>query len=345
MTGLRNRRWLIADRPLGRELALSDFRMDETEAGAPGDGEVLIKTLYLSFDPSQKGFMENVASYAEATSLNELMPGTGVGQVVESKSAAYPPGTLVRGPLGWQEYALLGAAELEPVPDNVPLPSALGVLGMTGRTAYFGLLYVGCPRPGDTVVISSAAGAVGSVAGQIAKLAGCRVVGIVDSEAKREMLLGKLGFDAAIDYRSEKLRKRLRELCPAGIDVFYDNVGGSVLDDCLARLAMGARVVICGAISRYNADPRNPEQLPPGPQNYFNVVFTRSTIQGFLVQHFAQDYKTADRRLAQWLADGRVRQIEDILEGFENAPRALIRLFEGANIGKQLLRVAEPTAP
>ena len=213
---------------------------------------------------------------------------------------------------------------------------------MTGRTAYFGLLHVGRPRPGDCVVISSAAGAVGSVAGQIAKIAGCRVIGIVDSAAKCKMLTGQLGFDGAIDYRTEKLRSRLRELCPGGIDVFYDNVGGSILDDCLARLAMGARVVICGAISRYNADPRKPEQLPPGPQNYFNIVFTRSTMEGFLVHYFRDCYETADRRLAQWLTEGRLKQIEDILDGFENAPQALIRLFEGANLGKQLLRVAKP---
>ena len=213
---------------------------------------------------------------------------------------------------------------------------------MTGRTAYFGLLHIGQPRPGDTLVVSGAAGAVGSVVGQLGKIAGCRVIGIAGGRTKCETLVQQLGFDAAIDYKGEKLRTRLRELCPNGIDVFFDNVGGAVLNDALGRVAPGARVVICGGISRYGADPRKPEQLPPGPQNYFNVVFTRATITGFLVHHFAEHYAIADRRLGAWLADGRLRQLEDVVEGFENAPRALMRLFDGANLGKQLLRVGMP---
>jgi NADPH-dependent curcumin reductase CurA len=342
MTAVHNRRWLIADRPLGRALVASDFRSDEVPLAAPAEGEATVRTLYLGFDPAQKGFMENVATYADATSVGAVMTGTGVGQVIESRAPALLVGSLVCGPLGWQEYANVPAAQLEPVRRDIPLTAALGTVGMTGRTAYFGLLHVGKPRAGDTLVISGAAGAVGSIVGQIGRIAGCRVIGIAGGAAKCESLVRDLGFDAAIDYKSEKLRARLRELCPRGIDVFFDNVGGSILNDALGRLAPHARVVICGGITRYNADPRSPEQLPPGPQNYFNVVFTQATIQGFLVHHYAEHYATATQRLADWTVAGRIRQLEDVLEGFDNAPRALMRLFEGANSGKQLLRVAEP---
>jgi NADPH-dependent curcumin reductase CurA len=334
-----NRRWLIADRPLGRALRDSDFRLDEAPIVEPAAGQVRVRTEYLSLDPSQKGFMENVASYAAATNVGGVMPGTGVGCVVASTVDALPEGTRVRGELGWQQEPVVDAARLERLADGTEATAALGALGMTGRTAYFGLLHVGQVRPGDTVVITGAAGAVGSVVGQIARIAGARVVGIAGGAAKRNALVRDLGFDAGIDHRSEKVRARLRELCPKGIDVLFDNVGGAVLDDGLARLANGARVVICGAIARYNVDPRDAARLPPGPQNYFNVVFTRSTITGFLVQHFEAQYPEADRRLAAWHADGRIKSLVDVVEGFEQAPRALMRLFEGENVGKQLLRV------
>jgi NADPH-dependent curcumin reductase CurA len=341
MSELRTRRWLIAERPLGRALQLTDFRQDAVPVADPKSGEVLVRTLMLGFDPAQKGFMENVAGYAAATSLGAVMPGTGVGQVIASRAEKLPVGQLVAGPMGWQEYATVAAAELEAVRADLPLTAALGAVGMTGRTAYFGLLHVGQPRAGDTLVVSGAAGAVGSIVGQLGKIAGCRVIGIAGGHAKCEKLVSELGFDAAIDYKSEQLRSRLRALCPNGIDIVFDNVGGAVLNEALARVAVGARVVICGGISRYNADPRNAEQLPAGPQNYFNVVFTRATITGFLVHHFAEHYATANRRLGEWFKAGRLRQLEDVLEGFENAPQALMRVFDGANVGKQLLRVAQ----
>jgi len=226
------------------------------------------------------------------------------------------------------------------VPEDIAPSAALGVLGLSGKTAYVGLLYVGKPRPGDVLVISGAAGAVGSVVGQIGKLAGCKVIGIAGGQAKCQWLVEELGFDAAIDYKSDKLRSRLRELAPGGIDIFFDNVGGSILNDCLSRLAFGARIVICGGISRYNADPRDASQVPPGPQNYFNVVFTNSTLQGFLVHHYAQHYETVQQRLIAWLRSGELRNFEDVLDGFDAAPRALMRLFSGANRGKQIVRVA-----
>jgi NADPH-dependent curcumin reductase CurA len=334
----RSRRWLIADRPLGRELLASDFRMDDEPMPEPADGQVLLRTRYLGFDPSQKGMMENLASYSEPVEIGSVMPGHGIGEVLASRSPKLAPGARVSGPIGWREYAVLDATRLEPVPEGVPPAAALGVLGMTGLTAYFGLLHVGRPRPGDALVISGAAGAVGSVAGQIGKLAGCRVIGIAGGREKCESLVSDLGFDAAIDYKSEKLRARLRELCPGGIDVYFDNVGGAILNDCLGRLAFGARVVICGGIARYNADPRKPDQVPPGPQNYFALVHTNATMQGFLVHHYAEHYPTALRRLGGWVRAGVMRQKEDVLEGFENAPQGLLRLFGGANFGKQLLK-------
>jgi NADPH-dependent curcumin reductase CurA len=340
MSTYRGKRWLIADRPLGRELREADFRLDEEEVSSPAEGQVLVRTAYLALDPAQKGFMENVASYANPTQVGSVMPGNGVGHVIESRASAFEVGSVVSGSFGWREYATVDAANLEAVPEDLPPSVALGVLGVSGKTAYIGLLHVGKPRPGDVLVISGAAGAVGSVVGQIGKLAGCKVIGIAGGESKCKWLVQDLGFDAAIDYKGEKLRSRLKELAPNGIDIFFDNVGGSILNDCLSRIAFGARVVICGGISRYNADPRDAAGIPPGPQNYFNVVFTNSTIQGFLVHHYAQHYATAQQRLTAWLRSGQLRNHEDVLDGFEQAPQALMRLFSGANRGKQVLRVA-----
>jgi len=337
-----SRRWLIAERPIGRALSLDDFRMSTAPLPPVGDGQVKLRTLYLGFDPALKSWMENIAGYAEPTEIGGLMPGMGLGQVVESASPAFAPGDLALGLIGWQDIAVVDAGRLEPVPAGVPPTAALGVLGLTGRTAYFGLLEIGRPRPGDTLVVSGAAGAVGSVVGQIGKIAGCRVIGIAGGAEKCRWLTEELGFDAAVDYKAEKPRRRLRDLCPDGIDILFDNVGGEVLNDCLGRLAFGARVVICGGIARYNADPRDPDGMPAGPRNYFNVVFTQATIQGFLVHHFKDRYPVADRRLAEWLRRGDIRQGEDILHGFENAPLALMRLFEGANRGKQLLEIGAP---
>jgi NADPH-dependent curcumin reductase CurA len=340
MSTYRGKRWLIADRPLGRPLRTADFRMDEAVAESPADGQVVLRTTYLGFDPAQKGFMENIATYASPTEVGSVMPGHGVGRIVESRSDKFPVGMMVAGNFGWREYATVDVSKLEVIPDGVTPSAALGVLGITGKTAYLGLLHVGKPRPGDVLVISGAAGAVGSVVGQIGKIAGCKVIGIAGGPGKCSWLVQELGFDAAIDYKNEKVRSRLKELAPKGIDVFFDNVGGSILNDCLGRIAFGARIVICGGISRYNADPRDASQIPPGPQNYFNVVFTNATLQGFLVHHYADHYAVAQQRLAAWIRDGRICNHEDVIEGFEQAPRALMRLFEGANRGKQVLRIA-----
>ncbi|MDQ0466906.1 NADPH-dependent curcumin reductase CurA [Caulobacter ginsengisoli] len=331
--------WTLAARPLGRALAETDFDLELAQLPELRDGEVVVRTQWLAFDPALKGWMENIAGYVDAMAIGDPMRGSGLGEVVQSRHADFAPGDIVHGPLGWREMAVVDAALLARVPDGTPPTASLGVLGTTGLTAYLALVEIGKPKPGDTVVISAAAGATGSVAGQIAKLAGCRVIGLAGGPEKCAWLVDELGFDAAVDYRNDKVRARLRELCPDGIDVMFDNVGGEILDDCLARLAVGARVVICGGISRYNFDPRDAGQMPPGPRNYFNLVFTGATMQGFLLPRYEAQIPLARRRLTDWVGSGALRYKEDIQTGFENAPRTLMRLFEGRNFGKQLLRL------
>ncbi len=333
---MKNRAWVIADRPNGRPLKDTDWRLEEREAREPGEGEVLLKTLYLGFDPAQKGWMENIGGYVAPTEIGEVMRGSGVGVVLRSSDPKLKQGDTVSGLIGWQEYPTLPAAGLNKTPKGAPPTAALGVLGTTGMTAYFGLLDVGKPVAGDTVVISGAAGATGSAAGQIAKIAGCTVIGIAGGPEKCAWLTSELGFDAAIDYKSENVRDRLKALAPAGVDVFFDNVGGAILNDVLSCIAMKARVVICGGISRYQVG-----RMPPGPENYFNLVFMRARMEGLIVLDYLPRYPEAQRRMAKWIADGRVRYKEDVQTGFENAPRTLMRLFAGENFGKQLLKVAE----
>lgn len=339
MTQTVQRQWLVAARPVGRPLAVSDFELAKTEAPQPAPGEVLVKTAYLGFDPAQKSWMENAASYMNPVEIGGVMPGSGAGVVVESRHPDFAPGEAVFGHLGWQELAAVPGTQLYKAPPGVRLDAVLSVLGGTGRTAYLALMKVGRPVAGDTLLISGAAGATGSLVGQIGKIAGCRVIGIAGGPEKCAWLTGELGFDAAIDYKNEKVRARLRELAPGGVDIFFDNIGGDLLNDALARLAPRARVVICGGISRYNFDPRS-EEMPAGPRNYFNVVFTGATIQGFLMPQYERDYPEADARLSAWVRAGRITARADILEGFENAPAALMRLFAGRNVGKQLLKVA-----
>ncbi len=336
------RQWTIAARPIGRPLSESDFELREVAHVPLEDGQVRTKTLYLSFDPSQKAWMENAASYSEPTEIGSPMPGRGIGQITETRSSALAIGDFVAGPLGWRESSISDPAKLDPVTGTGPLTLSLSVTGVTGFTAYFGLLHLGKPKPGDTLVISGAAGAVGSIVGQIGKIAGCRVNAIDGVPEKSRYLTEELRFDGAIDYKHEKVRHRLRELCPDGVNIFYDNVGGEILNDALARLARHARVVICGGISRYNADPRNPQQMPEGPRNYYNVVFTHATIQGFIAHDFADQFPIAKGRLSDWYERGLIKHKEDIQHGFENAPKTLLRLFAGANTGKQILKVAEP---
>lgn len=338
-----NRQWLLNGHPNGRPIEDGDFRLVETPMPEPGPGEALAKTLWLGFDPAQKGWMENIANYVDPMNIGDVMRGSGIAEITASNHPDLAPGDLVTGTIGWSEYSLIdglgGPRTIRKIDRDTPYPPTLhlSTLGITGLTAFFGLTRIGRPVAGDVVVVSGAAGATGSVVGQIAKLMGCTTIGIAGG-AEKCAWLGELGYDAAIDYRHENVRERLKALAPRGVNVVYDNVGGKILDDMLASIAMKARVVICGGISRYETG-----QLPAGPSHYFNLVFQRATMQGFIVLDYAAEFAEARHRLAGWLEDGRLRFKEDIQEGFENAPATLQRLFAGKNFGKQLLKLADPS--
>jgi NADPH-dependent curcumin reductase CurA len=329
-----NRQWLINDRPTGRPLKDDDFKLVETEIREPGEGEVLIRTRYLGFDPAQKGWMENVGGYVAPTQIGEVMRGSGIGEVISSRSPAFNQGDKVSGQFGWQEYPVMAAKDLLKLEDDDLLTASLGVLGTTGMTAYFGLYKIGKPFPGDTLVVTGAAGATGSVVGQIGKIGGCKVIGVAGGPEKCRWLVEELGFDAAIDYKAGEVRRQLKEHAPDGIDVLWDNVGGKIFNDLLAELAMHARVVVCGGISRYETG-----QMPAGPENYFNLIFKRATMEGFIVLDWMSEYPWARARMKRWIREGKIKFKEDVQEGLENAPRTLMRLFKGENFGKQMLKL------
>jgi hypothetical protein len=329
-----NRRWVIADRPVGRDVTEADFRLEQGDARAPGEGEVLVQVDLLAFEPAMKGWMENIGGYVARTELGDMMRGSGVGTVIESAAPRLPIGTKVIGPFGWQEYATVPAESVQALDGDIPPSAHLGVLGVVGLTAYCGLKHVAQPFAGDTMVVTGAAGGVGAVVVQLAKIAGCRVIGIAGGAEKTKLLIDELGADAAIDYRSADVGAELKRLAPDGIDVVWDNVGGTILNTILAHLALNARVAICGGISRSKTGG-----MPVGPENYFNLVFKRATMRGFILNDYEADFPVARARLSRWLADGRLVAREDVQHGFENAPRTLMRLFSGANVGKQLLRL------
>jgi NADPH-dependent curcumin reductase CurA len=313
----------------------SDWEYTEEPVGEPGEGQVLAKALFLSLDPAMRSWMNEGRSYIAPVGIGEVMRAIGVGQVVESRHPGYSEGDDIVGMFGIQEYAVLDGDGLTKVdPGLAPLPVYLGTLGIPGMTAYFGLLDVGKATEGDTVVVSGAAGAVGSVTGQIAKLKGCRTIGIAGGAEKCRYLVDELGFDAAIDYKSEDVRTALREHCPDGIDVYFDNVGGEILDLVLRRLARGARVVICGAVSQYNAS-----EGMRGPSNYMSLLVNRASMTGFVVFDYADRYAEAAAEMAGWMAAGKLKTREDVTEGLERFPDALLGLFRGENLGKQLLKV------
>ncbi|PHR12471.1 MAG: NADP-dependent oxidoreductase [Sphingopyxis sp.] len=329
-----NRQWLINGRPKGRGLVDDDFKKVVNPVPECAEGHVLVKNEILGFDPAQKGWMENIGGYVAPTEIGEVMRGSGIGTVVESRHPDFSAGDKVMGMLRWQDYAHVPGSDLNKVPDDELLAANLGSLGTTGMTAYFGLLKHGRPQPGDTVVVSGAAGATGSMVGQIAKIAGCRIIGIAGGEEKCKWLTDDVGYDVAIDYKNDDVRAKLKEHCAQSINVFYDNVGGSILNDALAHLAMHARVTICGGISRYEQG-----DMPAGPENYFNLIFKRASMSGFIVSDYASEFPEAQKRMRQWIKEGKITFKEDIQEGFDNIPDTLKRLFAGQNFGKQLLRL------
>ncbi len=326
----------LARRPVGEPQG-SDFEISTATVPEPGEGQVLIKVLYLSLDPAMRGWMNEGKSYVPPVQIGEVMRALGAGRVVASRHPDFAVGDHVTGTTGVQEYAVLDGSELTKVdPSVAPLPTFLHVLGMTGMTAYFGLLEVGQPKAGETVVVSGAAGAVGTVVGQIAKLKGCRVVGIAGGKEKCDFLTGELGFDAAVDYKRGDLKAALRAACPEGVDVFFDNVGGDILDTVLTRLRMHARIVICGAISQYN----NTTPVK-GPSNYLSLLVNRARMQGMVVFDYADRYAEAAREMAGWMREGRLKHREHIVEGLETFPERLLMLFRGENFGKLVLKVAD----
>ena len=329
---LVNRQFLLAARPHGM-VKETDFELASSDVPGIRDGQALVKTRFISLDPSMRGQMENRADYVAPLQLGDVMRARGVAEIVDSKSDAMPKGALAWGVFGMQDYCVVneGAPQFRILAKDEDPELALGVLGNTGLTAYFGMLHVGLPQAGDVVVISGAAGATGSVAGQIAKIKGCTVFGMAGSDEKCAWLT-ELGFDGVINYKTEAVDASLDNLCPDGMNIFFDNVGGEILDLCLDRLQLHSRVVLCGGISRYNATGEL-----AGPKNYFNLIFRRSRMEGFLLHDYANQFPQAVREMRGWVDAGRLQSRTTVVKGFAQLPRALIKLFEGENIGKMMV--------
>lgn len=336
---LTNHQFRLAARPVGLPKR-SDWNYVEEPVRDPGPGEVLVKTLYLSLDPAMRGWMNEGRSYVAPVGIGDVMRAGGAGRVIASGNPAFAVGDHVTGVLGAQEYALIGADAAKGLtkvdPKLVPLPVYVGALGVTGLTAYFGLLEVGQAKAGDTVVVSGAAGATGMVAGQIAKIKGCRAVGIAGGPEKCNYIVKELGFDAAIDYKNENVIDGLRKHCPQGVNVYFDNVGGEILDAVLSQLSRGARVVLCGAISQYNSTTGI-----RGPSNYLSLLVNSARMEGFIVFNYQARYGEAAREMAGWMMAGKLKSKEDIVGGFQTFPDTLLKLFRGENTGKLLIKVAE----
>jgi len=330
-----NHKFELAARPVGMPKR-TDWAYKEEPVREPGESELLIKILYISLDPAMRGWMNAGKSYIAPVEIGEVMRAGGLGCVTASKNPKFAVGDYVYGAFGVQEFAISNGNGITKINAGaIPLPVFLGTLGMPGMTAYFGLLEIGQPKPGEAVVVSGAAGAVGTVVGQIAKIKGCTVVGIAGGAEKCDYIVKELGFDSAIDYKSEDVRKSLRKHCPNGVDVYFDNVGGDILDAALTQLARGARVVICGAISQYcNTAPIK------GPSNYLSLLVNRASMKGMVVFDYADRYPEAAREILAWMTAGKLKSREEIVEGLEIFPETLLKLFKGENSGKLILKVA-----
>ncbi len=337
MEKLINRKFTLASRPVGMPKE-SDFKLVESPLLAPNPGELVARSLFISVDPYMRGRMNDAKSYAAPVEIGGVMVGGVVGQVIQSNHSKFAVGDIVQGEFGWQEYAISNGSGVRKVdPKIAPISTALGILGMPGLTAYFGLLEIGQPKAGETVVVSGAAGAVGSIVGQIAKIKGCRTVGIAGSDAKVRYLLDEVGFDGAFNYKtSGNYFERLKELCPKGIDVYFDNVGGAITDAVIGLLNVRARMSICGQISQYNLE--KPEL---GPRWLWALIVKQARAEGFLVFQFADRYQKGIEEMAGWIRQGKLKYKEDIVVGFENLPRAFIGMLQGDNTGKRLVKVAE----
>jgi NADPH-dependent curcumin reductase CurA len=332
----RNRRLVLAERPTGM-VNEQTVRMEETDAPRPGEGEALARVRYLSIDPTIRTWMDDAPGYLPPIGIDEVIRCGGIAEVLQSNSPRYQPGELLFGMTGWQDYVIAddGARALQALPPGISPTAALSVFGITGMTAYFGLLDVGRAKQGDVVVVSGGAGATGSTVGQIAKIKGAgKVIGIAGGPQKCAWIVSELGFDAAIDYKSEDVGARLREEAPDGIDLYFDNVGGEILDACLGQLALRGRVVLCGAIAGYNGDRR-----ARGPANYLSLLIRRGRMEGFIILDYLQRFPEGQAEMATWLAAGKIKSVEHVVEGLENAPEALNLLFTGGNTGKVIVQV------
>jgi len=330
---MKNRRILLVSRPEGAPTE-ANFRLEETEMARPADGQFLVRNHWLSLDPYMRGRMDAAKSYAKYVELGEVMTGGAVGEVIESRHPGFKAGEFVNGAFGWQDYALADGTGVRKVDGSkAPLSYYLGVLGMPGVTAWMGLLDIAQPKPGETVVVSAASGAVGSVVGQIAKIKGCRAVGIAGGAEKCRYVTGELGLDACVDHRAGRLDADLQAAAPKGIDVVFENVGGPVLDAALRLMNPFGRITICGLISQYNATESH------GMRNFRSVLTNRLRVQGFIVNDRMELWPRALADLGQWVADGKIKYRESVAHGLENAPRAFLGMLRGENFGKQVVKL------
>lgn len=330
-----NRQVLLASRPQGIPEA-RDFRIVEGPVPVPGPGQVLVRNVFLSVEPAMRGWVNVAANYSEPVPVGAVMRSIAAGRVAASNDAALPVGTPVTGMFGWQDWAVADAAAVQRVEESdLPLSTALGVLGINGVTAHYGLLRIGMPKAGETVLVSTAAGAVGSCAGQIAKLHGCRSVGIAGGETKRRLCIERFGYDAAVDYKAPDFAARLAEACGSGVDVYFDNTAGPISDAAMTHLKVGARVVVCGTASVASWNP-----APQGPRVERHLLVKRARMQGFVILDHPEYYATARADLAHWLREGRLQYVEDVLDGIEHAPGAIAGLYRGENLGKRLIRLS-----
>jgi hypothetical protein len=341
LSALQNHQVRLASRPVG-EPTRDNWSFTTEAVAEPAEGGVLIKTLYLSLDPAMRGWMNDAKSYIPPVGINEVMRAGGIGEVIASKNPNFAVGDLVNASLGVQEYCLIPADQLKrsgifKIDTRVGSPTQwLNVLGMPGMTGYFGLMDVGQPKPGETVLVSGAAGAVGQTVGQVAKVKGARAVGIAGGKAKCDFVVNELGFDACIDYKAGSVRDGLKEHCPNGVDVYFDNVGGEILDHVLAKINRKARIIICGAISQYNNTT-----AVQGPKNYLSLLVNRARMEGIVVFDYADRYHLAVAEMAGYLKDGRMKSREDVVKGLDTFPETLMKLFKGENFGKLVLQVAD----
>jgi hypothetical protein len=341
LASLQNQQIRLAARPVGMTRR-ENWQFTTEPVSAPGADAILVKTLYLSLDPAMRGWMNEGKSYIPPVGIGEVMRAGGIGKVVASNHPGFAAGDLVSGGLGVQEYREFGDAEIKrsgvfKIDPRLGTPTQwLNVLGMPGMTGYFGLMDVGQPKQGETLVVSGASGAVGQTVGQVAKIKGCRVVGIAGGAAKCDWVVDELGFDACIDYKNEDVREALKTHCPDGVDIYFDNVGGEILDHVLGRIRRKARIIICGAISQYNSTT-----AVQGPKNYLSLLVNRARMEGIVVFDYADRYPVAIAEMSQYLGDGRMKSKEDVVVGLDTFPETLVKLFTGENFGKLVLQVAE----